>query len=165
MTDEEIAIAETAASLSRHFGSALPLPDGGIITTTEGYAEFDSRGAFESALVAEAAKGIDAANSEGDSDPTPTQKRRLSSYAAKVERRRREALREAEAERREREKRAAFISRARDEARARVQELREMSETASAIDRAAAASRKALDPDAAHHRRPIVVIGLRNWGG
>lgn len=165
MTDEEIAIAETAASLSRHFGSALPLADGGIIATSEGLAEFDSRGAFESALVAEAAKGIDAANSEGGSDPTPMQKRRLSSYAAKVERRRREALREAEDEKREREKRAAFISRARDEARARVRELREMSETTSVVDRAAAASRKAIDPEAAHHRRPIIVLGLRNWGG
>ena len=163
MSDEEIATASMAAELSRHFAGAMPTPAGGIIATTAGFAEFTNRADFEKALVGEAAKGIAAADSETEEEITPLEKARVSSYAAKLERKRRAAAKKAEHEEEEERSRAAFIQKAREEARARVLELREAQETASAVDRALAASRKAMDPEAAH-RRPLVVLGLKHWG-
>jgi hypothetical protein len=169
MNNEEIATAETAAALSRHFAGAMQAPaGGGIIATSSGIRQFPDSAAFEAALAEEAARGIAEASDEDAEEVdnrTPLEKARVSAYAAKLERRRRQAAKEAEREEAEERRRAAFIQKARDEARNRVRELRNMAETASAIESAIAASRKeALDPEAAH-RRPqrIVVLSLKHW--
>jgi len=176
MSEEEFAMALSAAKFSGNFVDAVQMPNkGGIVSTRSSLRAFPDEKDFDAAMELHAEEGLIDRDLAADGVPVLSnrdkktdaeEERRVSRYAAKIARKRKQAEREFEAERKAKETREAFMAKAREEARARVRELRAAQESASAVDRALAASQSEnphFDPDRAHRR--LVVIGLKHWGG
>lgn len=181
MDGETMSTAQAAAELSRHFAGALALPQGGgIIATASGYCTYPETAGFEKALEAEAARGIDEANAaELDPDAlvplTRTEEKRLALNASRLERARRKLDRRPKDDEADRKARERIFSKVREH----LKEVKEAqvseppaAEAASFApnlppgtdERIVRQDHKAMDPERAHQRPRMTVLGLKHWG-